>query len=532
MWGGLAHVNGVVDAGPLSGRSGGGRLECEESGGLTVPPAPQFAPATYQKPASSPSQKAKQTGVFGKGPLLTHMWGQIGATYRSCSLKACAPGFIVRHPCSTPRRQICSASLFSLRKATEMLATVEPPLSAKPMPRPRVTLQDVSLIGEQTTHVMDQMKSMAYMPNNGKAAPSYNATQLAKLCGVSGSAMLRALERAEDEQMPPGVVVDGGKRVFPVADARAWVRKLSKSFVRRTTGAQAATIAIANFKGGVGKTTITVNLAQGLSLKGYRVLVIDLDPQGSATSMLGHTPLAIEVEQTFLPLAADERETIRESVIQTYWDGVDLVAGNTGLHSAEFYLPARVIEAQRNGGVFNFEEVLNKGLDSVRDEYDFILIDNPPQLGYSTINALWAADAVLMPVVPEGLSVMSSSQFWTMFDELAAGVVSLGGREKDWAWVGVLPSMMQNKTQFQVMMQYIRSAYGNTVMRSEVPSTAVIEVGGTRLKTVYDFAKYVGDDKTYVRARDAFDELAYEVEQLTRETVWGLEPIVDERSAV
>jgi chromosome partitioning protein len=412
-----------------------------------------------------------------------------------------------------------------------MLATVEPPLSAKPLPRPRVTLQDVSGVSGQATHVMDQMKSMAYMPNNGKAAPSYNATQLAKLCGVSGSAMLRALERAEEDQMPAGVVVDG-KRVFPVADARAWVRRLSKSYFKRTPGAQAATIAIANFKGGVGKTTITVNLAQGLSLKGYRVLVIDLDPQGSATSMLGHTPLAIEVEQTFLPLAAGERESIRESVIATYWDGVDLVAGNTGLHNSEFYLPARVLEAQRNGGVFNFEEVLNKGLDSVREDYDFILVDNPPQLGYSTLNAMWAADAVLMPVVPEGLSVMSSSQFWMMFDELASGVVSMGGREKDWAWVGVLPSMMQNKSQFQVMMQYIRSAYGNAVMRSEVPSTAVIEVGGTRLKTVYDFAKYVGDDKTYVRARDAFDELAFEVEQLTRETVWGLEPMAtDERSA-
>jgi chromosome partitioning protein len=413
-----------------------------------------------------------------------------------------------------------------------MLKPVEPPLNAKPLPRPRVTLEDVSTIGAQTTHVMDQMKSMAYMPNTGKVAPSYNATQLSKLCGVSGSAMLRALERAEEEQMPAGVAVEGGKRAFPVADARAWVRKLSESYVKRSPGTKGATIAIANFKGGVGKTTITVNLAQGLSLKGYRVLVIDLDPQGSATSMLGHTPLAIETEQTFLPLASGERESIRESVIQTYWDGVDLVAGNTGLHSAEFYLPARVIEAQRNGEVFNFEEVLNKGLDSVRDEYDFILVDNPPQLGYSTLNALWAADAVMMPIVPEGLSVMSSSQFWTMFEELAVGVVSLGGRAKEWAWVGVLPSMMENKSQYQVMMQYIRSAYGNTVMRSEVPSTAVIEVGGTRLKTVYDFGKYVGDSKTYARARDAFDDLAYEVEQLTRETVWGLVPIAtNERSA-
>lgn len=410
-----------------------------------------------------------------------------------------------------------------------MLAPLDATNPVEPLPRQRVTLETISEMQTQTNLVMDQMKSMAFMPNHGKTGPSYNASQLAKLCGVSTSAMQRALERAEEENMPTGSGV-AGKRVFPVADARAWIRKLSSEYHRpESTGA--ATIAVANFKGGVGKTTITVNLAQGLSLKGYRVLVIDLDPQGSATSMLGHTPLSIEVEQTFLPLAAGERDSIKESILETYWDGVDLVAGNTGLHNAEFYLPARVIEAQREGVIFNFEEVLNTGLDSVRSEYDFILIDNPPQLGYSTLNALWAADAVLMPVVPEGLSVMSSSQFWTMFDDLAAGVVSLGGRKKDWAWVGVLPSMMQNKSQFQGMMQYIRKAYGDAVMRSEVPNTAVIEVGGTRLKTVYDFAKYVGDDKTYARARDAFDDLVYEVEQLTREMVWGLKPAVEEGSA-
>lgn len=402
-----------------------------------------------------------------------------------------------------------------------MHTPLEVPIAALPLPRQRVSLEDVSAIAQETTRVMAQMKSMAFTPNDGKVAPLYNASQLAKLCSVSNSAMLRALEGAE-EGMPQGSCPGPGRRLFSVAEARAWIRKLSRKYHKRTEVQRAATIAVANFKGGVGKTTITVNLAQGLSLKGYRVLVVDLDPQGSATSMLGHTPLAIEVDQTFLPLATGDRESIEPSIIPSYWDGVDLVAGNTGLHNAEFYLPSRVLAAQRRGEVFNFEEVLNKGLEPIRDAYDFVLIDNPPQLGYSTLNALWAADAVLMPVVPEGLSVLSSSQFWTMFEELAQGVVGLGGRSKDWAWIGVLPSMMQHQTQFQAMLQYIRAAYGNTVMRSEVPHTAVVQVGGTRLKSIYDFAKYSGSDKTYERARQAFDDLAFEIEELTKETVWGV----------
>jgi chromosome partitioning protein len=412
-----------------------------------------------------------------------------------------------------------------------MPIAVEPHLTAQPLSRPRVTLQDIEVMQGQTSHVMDQMKSMAFTPNDGKVAPSYNASQLAKLCGVSGSAMLRWLDRAEEEGLSSGGTAESSKRTFPLAAARGWIRKLSADRYRRLPGQPGTTIAVANFKGGVGKTTITVNLAQGLSLKGYSVLVIDLDPQGSATSMFGHTPLAIEVDQTFLPLASGERTTLKESIISTYWDGVDLVAGNTGLFNAEFYLPARVIEAQREGTVFSFEEVLSVGLEGIREDYDFILIDNPPALSYSTLNAFWAADAVLMPVVPEGLSVMSSSQFWTLFAELAQGVVNLGGRNKDWAWMGVLPSMMKNKSQYQAMLQYVRSAYGNTVMRSEIPDTAVVDTGGAKLKSVYDIAKYVGGQKTYEKARSAFDELAFEVEELTRETVWGVQPDILERNA-
>lgn len=404
----------------------------------------------------------------------------------------------------------------------------------KPWPRPRITLDDITQRQQHTSEVMDRMKTAAFRPMGQKEAPIYNASQLALLCGVSASTMARHLERAAEDGMPAGVQAMGknekAKRVFPLDHTRAWVQRLSTTFHKRSADQKAATIAVTNFKGGVGKTTVAVNLAQGLSLKGYKVLMIDLDPQGSATSLLGYTPLSVEVQNTFLPLASGERETIKESILSTYWDGLDLVPGNTGLFNAEFYLPARVIEAQREDSVFNFEEVLNIGLADVRAEYDYIIIDNPPAFGYSTLNAIWAADAILMPVEPEGLSVMSSSQFWTLFDELAGGVVALGGRPKDFAWIGILPSMMVNKPSYQMMLQYVRSAYEELLLRSEIPNTAVVTQGGMKLKTVYDFSKYVGSQKTYEKARVAFDELVYEIDELTRETVWGVVPTLEEMS--
>ena len=158
---------------------------------------------------------------------------------------------------------------------------------------------------------MDKLKEAAYSPNEEKLPPSYNSAQLAKLCEVSPSSFARALEKA-DESMPTGVVDETGKRLFPVAHARAWIRKLGK-FKTRPAGAGGFCIAVANFKGGVGKTTVSVNLAQGLSLRGHRVLVVDLDPQGSASSMLGVSPSDTDVANTFLPLATGEMTDIMRS---------------------------------------------------------------------------------------------------------------------------------------------------------------------------------------------------------------------------
>ena len=177
------------------------------------------------------------------------------------------------------------------------------------------------------------------------------------------------------------------------------------------------------FKGGVGKTIVATSLAQGLALKGYKVLTIDFDPQGSMTAMMGVDPATVEADETFAPLGTPpghplHRATLAESIRPTYWSGVDLVAGSTNLFQCEFFLPLRAMNAKAEGRQFNFLDVLAKGLRPIREDYDFIIIDTPPALSYTTMNAYLAADALLMPVVPEGLSLQSSAQFWDMFTEL------------------------------------------------------------------------------------------------------------------
>ncbi|MFT4704726.1 MAG: chromosome partitioning protein [Bradymonadia bacterium] len=147
-------------------------------------------------------------------------------------------------------------------------------------------------------------------------------------------------------------------------------------------------IAVANQKGGVGKTTTTVNLAACLAAMAYRTLLIDLDPQGNATSGVGVE--RDELEHSVYDLFCGDK-TAAEVIVTTHVDGLDLLPSRTDLASAEIEL---VAEPRR-------QRKLRDALAPVRDNYDYILIDCPPSLTLLTINALVGADSVLVPVQAE-----------------------------------------------------------------------------------------------------------------------------------
>lgn len=145
------------------------------------------------------------------------------------------------------------------------------------------------------------------------------------------------------------------------------------------------TIVIANQKGGVGKTTTAINLSASLAEAEKKVLVIDIDPQGNTTSGFGIEK--DEQENTIYELLLGECE-IEECMIVTEFDNLTIIPSNVNLAAAEIELV----------GIEEKEYILKKALDKVRDKYDFIIIDCPPSLSMLTINAMCAADTVLVPI--------------------------------------------------------------------------------------------------------------------------------------
>ena len=160
-----------------------------------------------------------------------------------------------------------------------------------------------------------------------------------------------------------------------------------------TTHGPATVLSMCNQKGGVGKTTSTINLAAALAEYGRRVLVVDLDPQGALSAGLGVRHH--ELDLTVYNLLVDTTVSVEEVLVRTRVDGVDLIPANIDLSAAEIQL---VNEVGR-------EQTLGRALYHVLDRYDFVLVDCQPSLGLLTVNSLACSDGVIIPMECEFFSL-------------------------------------------------------------------------------------------------------------------------------
>lgn len=372
----------------------------------------------------------------------------------------------------------------------------------------KITIQDIVDQAVRATDMVSQVRGRMLAPDARKTGPSFNASQLATLCEVDKNQVTYRLTKSD---LPNGHVnPSGSRREFSLSEARQWVQEYRASSLR-PANARAMTIAIGNFKGGVSKTTTAMTLAQGLSLRGHRVLVVDMDPQGSLTTLFGILPDAeVSEDETITSLVTGDQTSIEYAIRSTYWDGIDLVPASSSLFNIEFILPSR----QMQDPTFEFWNVLNTGLESARTTYDVIIIDTPPALSYGTVNAFMAADGLIVPTPPNALDFASSAQFWTLFSDLALNLTSQTGTDKTYEFIHVLLSRVDpSDAAAGVVRGWITATYGEKVVPVEIPKTAVTAATSAEFGTVYDVTRYDGNIKTYRRAREAYDRVTEIVEQ-------------------
>lgn len=385
-----------------------------------------------------------------------------------------------------------------------------------PSSRPIVTVADLAAMRTRAHEVVAENRAAASAPSTQKIAPEFNSTQLAELCGIDRN---KFEHRRRKQDLPDGSEV-ARRRMFTLKETQQWVldyraNKLKRGCVPAGQQPKAAIFTIGNFKGGVGKSTTAATLAQGLSLRGHKVLVIDTDPQGSLTSLMGVAPETLGDEDTILAVASGEAQSLADAVRPTYWSNIHLIGAAPRISGAQFHLPAR---AQKEG--LKFWEVLSNGLDAdIRDLYDVIIIDTPPALDYLTINAFYAADILVVPLPPSAMDFVSSTQFWDLFVDLSEEFAEFG-MQKDYSFVNVLLSRVDaNDTAAALVREWITDAYGKHVLPIDIPTTAAAKTAAAEFGTVYDATVAQQSARTYRRAYDAYERFVESMEsQLIR--VW------------
>lgn len=308
----------------------------------------------------------------------------------------------------------------------------------------------------------------------------------------------------------------------------------------RPAGQPAKMVGVANFKGGVGKTSTCAHLAMSAALDGYRVLVIDLDSQGSMTSIFGGK--VTDEWQTVFPLLArhyahhlrgeNQRrldrgeapqpldDTLSEaldikagSLIQkTHWPNIDLIGAQLNLYWAEFQIPVWRMQARG----WKLWDALTDVLadDGVLEAYDVIFIDTPPALGYLTINGLAAADILLVPLGASFLEFDSTGRFFDMLhatfgsieeaENMAARALGRAGLAFEWDAVRAVVTRYDG-TQQAELAALMQAYLGQTLSPHRQDFTALIGQAGEQVQGIYEADYRDFNRETYVRGRETFD---------------------------
>lgn len=373
---------------------------------------------------------------------------------------------------------------------------------------------------------LQSLRERMYPPRAQKGLRTFMTNEVSKLTSIPEST-LKAMSIEGKGPVPRRL--DNNHRAYTLGQ----INELRQFFAdqkpaealrflpQRRRGEHLQILAIANFKGGSAKTTTTLHLAHYLGLHGFRVLAIDLDPQASLSTMFGAQPeMDVGANETIYgALRHDERRRpIREIIRKTYFPGVDLIPGNIEVMEYEHEVP-RILSGRGNkGGVF-FES-LRLAIAEVEDDYDVIVLDTPPSLGFLTLGAIYAATGMLVTVHPAMIDVASMSQFLLMMSDLIGVIKDAGATLKQDFFQYVITRHDPNDQPQAQVVSLLRHLFADEVLMPTAIESTAIEAAGLAKRSLYELEPgEIGRD-TFRRARESVDAVNDGIRLLISES-WG-----------
>lgn len=368
--------------------------------------------------------------------------------------------------------------------------------------------------------MVDRLRREAFLPERRKAlAVRFGIHEAAELLGCSTN-RIRAAE--EDGRLPPPLASANGRRAGYDVAALLRMRAVLDASPQRGIDDPPAIVAVQNFKGGVGKSTVTTHLAHYLAVRGYRVLVVDCDSQATTTTLFGFNPhFDVAREQTLYPyLSIDPTQNdLRYAVQATPWPNVDLIPSTLELFDVEYELAA-----SGAGGASvlpaRFRK-LKQGLRELAQGYDVVVLDPPPALGTISLAVMQAATALLVPLSATTPDYCSTVQFLSMTEQVLAQL-DAAGIEVRYEFCRLLCSRFATNDPSQTMVRRIMErSFGEALLPVAILDSAEISHAALRMMTVYELARPIGTPRTHRRCKANLDEALAPIEQLVRRG-WGV----------
>ena len=356
----------------------------------------------------------------------------------------------------------------------------------------QTALEKVEAIISKSEDIIASMEESGKAPNDKKILERvFSVKEASDLVGRARSSLHRAEKDGALDSVRKTTDHTKESRGYSLEEINAF-RKHFDTFPWRKAGEKCVKVAIQSFKGGVSKSVTSVHFAQYLATNGYRVLLVDCDPQASATSTFGYLPDKVFTEKdTLLPCFAGDQPDLQYAIIETYYPGVSLIPCCLQFYDAEFQMAIAAANSAEESGNGSGESqayffLLDEALKSIEQYYDVIVIDSPPALGMITINILAAADAVIVPTPPAMYDFSSTLQYFKMVRKVMRSI----DPSKIYDFIKILASRVDTRKSMSVeFLDIMRDIYGKDILNSVFFQTAEVENCSAVFKTVYDMQK-------------------------------------------
>ena len=374
-------------------------------------------------------------------------------------------------------------------------------------------------ISERLNAAIREHLLAAFAPDSTKCLRNFAAPEVAELLGVSGQFLRKA--HAEGT-VPEPSDIRAGRRYYSAQElwtARDILERSSRTsgryVPRRRPGEKLQVWQLMNFKGGSSKSTTTIHLAHYLALRGYRVLLVDLDPQGSLTSMCGISPeIEFDGLTIYDAIRYDDRVDMADVVQSTYFPGLSIAPSRLIL--SEFETESAV----HSNSDQPFFTRIQAALAQVENDFDLVLVDSPPQLGFLTIAGMAAASSLIVPLTPSMLDVSSTAQFL----ELAGaymGVIEDAGATLQYDHFKFLVTRDEpTDIPSQQLTSFMRALFQDRVMSATALKSTAISDATMLKQSIYEVIRSEMTRATYDRAKGSMDAVGHEIERMIHQA-WG-----------